>query len=468
MIGFAMHTTIITLWKQNKSKRAIARITGHDRKTVTRIIRLYEEEGKEEPVMQVKPHQLTAYHDKIIKYVEEGLTAVRVHEKLVEQGENASYSTVQRYIAGIKLDDKICIRFHSSPGEEAQVDFGYVGKLPDVNGRIAKCYIFNMRLSYSRLDYYEAVHDQKVETFIRCHINAFQYFGGCVKVVKVDNLKAAILEAHFYEPTYQELYKKFADYYRFFPLPCRVAQPQEKGKTEAGIKYVKINFFAGRTFNNYNELVNGLRDWLNNKCNMRVHGTTKRVPRELFEVEERSKLIPLPTSDFIFSNIMTRKVGRDCHITMASNYYSVPYKYVDKVVEITLDTKLIKISYQGSQIAVHERYEGKGKFITNKSHYPPYKLYEPHSEEYRGKYYRKLKNLGERVGEVFLMMVKYYPHSWHNMAKGIINLQRHYPKQVINMACERAMNFNAVSYSKIRDICKSGSYILPTENYKEE
>jgi hypothetical protein len=146
----------------------------------------------------------------------------------------------------------------------------------------------------------------------------------------------------------------------------------------------------------------------------------------------------------------------------------VPYEYVDKIVEITLDTKLIKISYQGIQIALHERYEGKGMFITKKSHYPPYKLYEPHSEEYRSKYYNKLNELGQKVGEMFLMMVRNYPYSWYSMAKGIISLQKQYPKQVINMACERAMKFNAVSYSKIRDICKSGSYVLPTENYEEE
>ncbi len=72
-----------------------------------------------------------------------------------------------------------------------------------------------MRLSYSRLDFYKKVYDQKVETFILCHIHAFRYFGGVPKRIKIDNLKAAILEANFYEPVYQRLYKQFADYYVF-------------------------------------------------------------------------------------------------------------------------------------------------------------------------------------------------------------------------------------------------------------
>ena len=88
-------------------------------------------------------------------------------------------------------------------------------------------WIFNIRLSYSRLDYYEIVYEQRVETFIRCYINAFNYFGGIPQYLKIDNLKAAILKANFYEPIYQELYKNFTSCYGFRPLPCRVRKPND-------------------------------------------------------------------------------------------------------------------------------------------------------------------------------------------------------------------------------------------------
>ena len=130
---------------------------------------------------------------------------------------------------------------HTLPGEEAQVDFGYLG-LTYYKGKKRKTWVFNMRLSYSRLDYYEIVYDQRVETFIQGHINAFYYFAGIPQYVKIDNLKAAILKANFYEPIYQELYKNFAYHYGFHPLPCRVRRPNDKGKVESGIKYVKNNF----------------------------------------------------------------------------------------------------------------------------------------------------------------------------------------------------------------------------------
>jgi len=85
----------------------------------------------------------------------------------------------------------------------------------DDNGKRRKTWVFNMRLSHSRYDYYQKVYDQKVETFIACHINAFEFFGGVPEYVKIDNLKAAILKANFYEPVYQLMYKHFL---RLLPL----------------------------------------------------------------------------------------------------------------------------------------------------------------------------------------------------------------------------------------------------------
>ena len=98
-----------------------------------------------------------------------------------------------------------------------------------------------MRLSYSRFVYYEIVYNQKVETFITAHIYAFEFFGGIPHYVKIDNLKATILEANFYESVYKQMYKDFAAYYKFFPIPCRVKSPNDKKKVESGIRKVYHN-----------------------------------------------------------------------------------------------------------------------------------------------------------------------------------------------------------------------------------
>jgi transposase len=99
----------------------------------------------------------------------------------------------------------------------------------DDAGKNKKTWVFNLRLSYSRLDYCDKVYGQRVETFIACHIHSFEFFGDIPQHVKIHNLKAAILEANFYEPIYQQIYKDFAAYYKFSLIPCRVSSPNDKG-----------------------------------------------------------------------------------------------------------------------------------------------------------------------------------------------------------------------------------------------
>ncbi len=134
-------------------------------------------EGK--PAPDKKPHikLLDSYQEVIINYLEQKLSALRIHEELLKLGVKIGYSTVKDYVALIKNKTEIFVRIHTAPGEEAQVDFGYVGYTLDNTGKRRKTWVFNMRLSYSRLDFYKKVYDQKVETFILCHIQAFRYFG---------------------------------------------------------------------------------------------------------------------------------------------------------------------------------------------------------------------------------------------------------------------------------------------------
>jgi len=164
MIGVAMYITIKSLWEKHKNKSLIAKMTGHDWKTVAKRIKEIEA-GKEYPTKKPHPRILDPYQERIIKWLEDNLSGVRMHEKMQEEGIKVGYSTVKGYISQIKRRENIFIRIHTLPGEEAQVDFGYLGYTL-YQGKKRKTWVFNMRLSYSRLDYYEIVYDQRVETFI--------------------------------------------------------------------------------------------------------------------------------------------------------------------------------------------------------------------------------------------------------------------------------------------------------------
>lgn len=462
MIGVAMYITIKSLWERHKNKSLIARLTGHDWKTVAQKIKEIEA-GKEYPKKKPHPRILDFHKEQILEWLEDNLSGVRIHEKMQEKGVKVGYSTVKDYICKIKRRDNIFIRVHTLPGEEAQVDFGYVGYTL-YQGKKRKTWVFNMRLSYSRLDYYEVVYDQRVETFIRCHINAFNYFGGIPQYIKIDNLKSAILQANFYEPIYQELYKNFAYHYGFHPLPCRVRRPNDKGKVESGVKYVKNNFISGRTFSGEKDLKERLFKW-NTRGNHRIHGTTRKVPQEVFEKEEKMKLKPLPLEEFKLVKVGTRKVYHDCHIYVDYNYYSVPFEYVGKEVEIELAKNLLKVFYQGKEIAVHLRLSGRGKFRTNNSHYPAYKRYS--DTEYQEKYQVKMSHIGRYTEQLFFLVIKEHPRDWNRTVQGILSLKKTYPNEVIEAACRRALSFGVTRYSVIKNICHNGSYNLPVEFEKE-
>ena len=460
MIGIAMYTTIITLHKQGVSQRQISKITKKDRKTIKRIISKYKNHNIEEPTVYQRISKASAFHIQIISLLERRLTNVRIYEEVQQMGYDGSYSALNRYIKKYNIKQNTCIRFHTRTGEEAQVDFGDIGMRYDENMVLRKAYVFNMRLSYSRLDYYEVVFDQKVDTWLNCHINAFNYFSGVPEVIKLDNLKSAVIDPAFYEPIYQKHYKRLADHYNFLPSPCRVYQPQEKGKVESGIKYVKNNFFAGRIFDNYKTMQNQLATWIE-KANDRIHGTTREKPNELFLSSEKSMLSQLPQEQFSMIDYQLRKVAKDCHISLDNNYYSVPAKYVGDKVEVSVSNNLVKIYSNNNLIVTHVHSTSKGVFITNVKHYAKNKRYCPGFEEYDTKHQNDLKQMGKYCELMLAYLQKEHKRNWYRAANGILSLRKIYSDEMIDQACKRALCFGISSYSKIKKILDSNSHKLP-------
>lgn len=226
---------------------------------------------------------------------------------------------------------------------------------------------------------------------------------------------------------------EFSIHYGFKPLPCRVRQPKEKGKVESGIKYFKNNFIAGRKFINNDDLNNQLLEWLENKCNSRIHGTTQKAPRKLFTSEEQDKLIVLPIREYKIKEVGTRKVQNDCHIYVNYNYYSAPFIYVGKNVEVEIDEDIIRVIYNSEEIAVHAKSDSKGSFNTITAHYPPSKYLE--SEKNKDYYKSQLENIGDAAGNLFDLIIKEQEHYWYKTVTGIISLRKKYTDEIINMAC---------------------------------
>ncbi|GAI76132.1 unnamed protein product, partial [marine sediment metagenome] len=138
-----------------------------------------------------------------------------------------------------------------------------------------------------------------------------------------------------------------------------------------------------------------------------------------------------------------------------------PFEYIGKEVEIEMGKDLLRVHYQGRQIALHTLLKGKGEFSTNEAHYPKYKRYS--DTEYQEKYQVKMAKIGEYAEQLFFLVVKHQPRDWSRTVKGIVSLKKSYPEQVIDLACRRALAYDVHQYSIIKNICCNGSYNMPVE-----
>ena len=464
MLGVEMHTTIKTLFEKGHSKSYIARILGVNRKTVGVILSKLSADG----VIERKQRDsiLDEYKDFIHIQIEKGLSATRIYQDLkdFENTYLGSYDLVKKYVSGLKtMKHKPYMVLHSLPGEEGQVDFGYVGTIKLKNGKYKKAWIFVMELSSSRYMFVKIVFDQSVPTFIDCHRQAFKFFGGVPQSVKIDNLKAGVLETNFYEPTIQRNYSAFAAHYGFMAEPCRVYTPTDKGKVESNVKYVKNNCFKGRDFTDIEDAESFLKRWLDDIANVRIHGTTKKVPKEEFTSNERSKLLPLPFNEFVISDSTKCTVQTNCHVSHKGNYYSVPYIHIGDHVDLITENNILKIYHKGKEISLHplEKIE-KGKHITNKNHYPEYK--NTSSEEIKSRYMEEMAKIGTHAKLFFEKFTEKAENKYNlRSIAGIISLKKKYSNEVIDNACHRAYTYNALMYKFVKSICEKGLTNLPVQ-----
>lgn len=467
MLEVDMKTTIKTLYQKGYNKTQIGRMLGIDRKTVRKVLKddANQKETGQRIQESVWPSMLDEYREYIEIQLGKELSITRIHQDLQKEfGVECGYTTLRDYVAKLRRNTPHAYMvLHSLPGEEAQVDFGYVGTLK-VNGNPRKAWVFVMSLSYSRYMYAAITLDQSVQTFIRCHTEAFHYFGGVPQTVKIDNLKAAIVETDFYEPTVQRTYAAFAQHYGFLPNPCRVYTPTDKGKVESNVKYVKDNCFKGRDFADMQEAQRFLSEWLSDTANRRKHGTTGKQPEKVFLEAEKEKLASLPAQDFIFSKSGSATVRTDCHIVHEGNFYSVPYAYIGMDVDVIEVNHLLKIYYAGKEIALHSLCENaKGEHVTDKNHYPSTKNVS--QKELLSSYRTKMAEVGSGASaflEAFKDTEMYQCHHYR-IISGILALRKKYGDDAVDKACARACHYGNITYRAVKKICESGLYALPLE-----
>ena len=299
-----------------------------------------------------------------------GLSVQRIHQDLIaEHGFGGSYQSVRRFLLRLRPEaaELPFRRMECAPGEELQVDFGQGAWIVE-GGKRRKCHLFRCVLSCSRKGYSEVVWRQDTETFIRTLENAFRHFGGVTATVVIDNLKAGVIQADWYDPQLNPKLEEFARHYGTVILPCKPGMPRHKGKVEAGVKYVQNGPLKGRSFGSLGAQNLFLAQWEKNTADKRIHGTTRQQVDTCFLEIEKPALRALPASLFPSFEEAQRTVHRDGYVEFKRAYYSAPPEYVGRQVWVRQESRLLRIYNQRrEQVALHALAE-PGRFTTDAAH----------------------------------------------------------------------------------------------------
>jgi transposase len=399
------------------------------------------------PVSTVEPHRGV-----VQAMVDDKVETLTIHRRLVQRhGYTGSYSSVRRFVAHLRpAGTHAVVRI-----EQAQVDFGSVGRMRDPRtGKLRTAYVFVMTLCCSRHQYIEFVFEQSMPTWIACHRHAFESFGGVPKEVVLDNLKAAILKADLEDPALAKPYRRMAQDYGFLIHPCRVRTPQHKGKVENGVHYVKRSFLAGEQFRDIVDANERGRVWVREVAGARMHGTTRQPPLKRFQEEEQAALLPLPANPCDLIQSRRAKVHADCHLVHDGSYYSAPYAFVGKSLDVLVYSGTVQLFDGTSLLFTHPRATQPGQRQTHPGHYPPDKrLYLERTPDF-------CRTQAAQVGPACLAVVEHLladrPVDKLRAVQGIVGyIQRVGPAR-LEAACARALFYGDPQYRRIKSILNAG------------
>jgi transposase len=389
----------------------------------------------------------------IEKKLDEGLDARRIHQDLVEEhGFAGSYWSVMRFVRRLGRRRELPFRrMECEAGEEAQVDFGSGAPVVGRDGRRRRPHVFRIVLSHSRKGYSEAVFGQNTENFIRCLENAFHHFGGTVKTLVIDNLRAAVTKADWYEPELHPKLRSFCEHYGVVILPTRPYTPRHKGKIESGVKYVKRNALKARVFATLEEENDFLLRWETTVADTRIHGTIKQQVTHVFENGERAALGPLPLERFPCFREREHTVHRDGHVQVDGAYYSVPPEYFRRKVWVRWDSRLVRIfNGQMEEIRVHVKQQTRGRFSTHPSDIAPEKI----SGVERGTEWllRRAGSIGEHADRWAQEVIRSRGIEGIRAVIGLLSLVNRHPGALIDKACEIASSYGAYRLKNVRHL----------------
>lgn len=367
MIDPATQAEVLRLFfVEKETRRAIAARLLINRQTVgaivsRRSVHIDRSENRKRVSMLAPHHPLI---ERLLRE-EPARSAVNILQRLRGAGYRGGITILKDYLKACRPSSHPAayLSLEFLPGQAAQVDWGEFGDVFGL-GRKVRCFV--MVLCHSRMLYLEFVLSANFESFVRCHERAFGFFGGVPREIWYDNLATAVAERRGRLVRFQPRFCVYTGHHRFQPVACNPASGNEKGRVEDGVRYIRHNFWPGRTFADLDDLNAQAHRWRDEFANRRTHAATRKVPWLLFD-EEKKTLLPRQ-GPFDTDEVRSPKADHRFRADFDGNEYSVPWRLSGRTVTVRADDKDVRIFYGAKRIASHPRCWRRGKTISREEH----------------------------------------------------------------------------------------------------
>lgn len=477
---------VLRLWLRGKGLRPIGELSGMDRKTVRRYVDAAVELGLDraggddqltdvllgQVVERVRPHRsdgrgqarrlLDRHRDQLVEWLDnDGLTVVKVHQLLERKGVVVPERTLHRYALeelgiGRSARSSTVRVADGKPGDELQVDFGRLGRIPDPEtDKQRDLWALVFTPVVSRFSFVWLTHRQRTEDVIAGFEAAWVFFGGVFATVVPDNMKTIVDAADALEPRLNQAFVEYAQARGFVIDPARVRSPQDKPRVERVVPYVRNNFFAAETFIDLADAQRRVEVWCRQRAGMRTHGTTQLRPAEHFGVEEAPVLAPAPRTVYDVPIYATAKVHRDHHIEVAKALYSIPGNLIGTRVEVRADRSLVRVFSRGQLIKIHPRQRPGGRSTDPEDLPSERTVYAMRDLD---KLQRIAAGHGPAIGTYAAALLD-IPLPWTKMRQvyALLGLVKKWGPDRVNAACERALDAEAINVGLIGRMLERGT-----------
>jgi transposase len=378
------------------------------------------------------------------------------------------YSQFCRHYSKYKKNLSPVMRQKYKGGEKAFVDYsGMTTEWTDIKtGEIFTAQIFVGCLGASQYIFAEATASQQLPDWISSHIHMFEYFGGTPEIVVPDNLKSGVTKAHRYDPDINANYQHFSEYYGVAIVPARSASPKDKAKVESGVYIVECQILAplrNMLFTSLGEINAEIKKRLS-VVNSQAFQKMATSRLELFEALDKPALKPLPPSPYQYATWKKATINIDYHFMFDDRFYSVPYQYIGKKVEIRATYNSIECFYDTQRIATHARVDKKYNFATIASHMP-----ESHQEHAKFSP-KRLHDWAATIGANTASFVEHmlnaraFKQQAYRACLGLLRLGKHYGDMRLDKACHKALVAGATRYQQVEAILKNNLEEVPVKN----